>query len=80
MAGAGERLRLSGTPLATILGVLGERGTIEGDAVLATLPRAEAPALLRALIEKGVDIDEARWVGGDLESVFMAETGDRDAV
>jgi ABC-2 type transport system ATP-binding protein len=80
MAGAGERLRLSGTPLATIMGVLGERGTIEGDAVLATLPRAEAPALLRALIEKGVDIDEARWVGGDLESVFMAETGDRDAV
>lgn len=80
MAGAGERLRLSGTPLATMMGVLGERGTIEGDAVLATLPRAEAPALLRALIEKGVDIDEARWVGGDLESVFMAETGDRDAV
>jgi ABC-2 type transport system ATP-binding protein len=79
MAGAGERLRLSGTPLATIMGVLGERGTIEGDAVLATLPRAEAPALLRALIEKGVDIDEARWVGGDLESVFMAETGDRHA-
>ncbi|QBX37772.1 ABC transporter ATP-binding protein [Brevundimonas sp. S30B] len=80
MAGAGERLRLSGTPLATMMGVLGERGTIEGDAVLATLPRAEAPALLRALIQKGVDIDEARWVGGDLESVFMAETGDRDAV
>ncbi|MFN4040509.1 MAG: ABC transporter ATP-binding protein [Brevundimonas sp.] len=80
MAGAGERLRLSGTPLATMMGVLGERGTIEGDAVLASLARAEAPGLLRALIEKGVDIDEARWVGGDLESVFMAETGDRDAV
>lgn len=79
MAGAGERLRLSGTPLATMMGVLGERGTIEGDAVLASLARAEAPALLRALIEKGVDIDEARWVGGDLESVFMAETGDRHA-
>lgn len=79
MAGAGERLRLSGTPLATMMGVLAERGTIEGDAVLASLARAEAPALLRALIEKGVDIDEARWVGGDLESVFMAETGDRHA-
>lgn len=78
-AGAGERLRLSGTPLAAMMGVLGERGVIEGDAVLAALPRAEAPALLRALIEKGVDIDEARWVGGDLESVFMAETGDRHA-
>ncbi|MNJ49360.1 hypothetical protein D3C77_445840 [compost metagenome] len=34
----------------------------------------EAPALLRALIEQGVDIDEARWVGADLESVFMSET------
>jgi ABC-2 type transport system ATP-binding protein len=79
MAGAGERLRLSGSPLATMMSVLGERGAIEGDAVLASLARAEAPALLRALIEKGVDIDEARWVGGDLESVFMAETGDRHA-
>ena len=44
------------------------------DAVMAAVPRAEAPALLRALIEQGVDIDEARWVGADLESVFMTET------
>ena len=55
--------------------------TLDGDAVLAAIPRAEGPALLRALIEQGVDIDEARWVGADLESVFMTETssveGDR---
>src|SRR5690606_28525014 len=74
LTGSGERLRLSATPLATVMAVLGERGRIEDDAVMAAVPRAEAPALLRALIEQGVDIDEARWVGTDLESVFMAET------
>ena len=75
LTASGERLRLSATPLARIMGVLGDKGTIDGDAVLAAIPRAEGPALLRALIEQGVDIDEARWVGADLESVFMAETG-----
>jgi len=75
----GERLRLSVTPISRTLEILaalpGAHGGLEGDAVMATLPRAEAPALLRALIEGGVDIDEARWVGADLESVFMTETG-----
>jgi ABC-2 type transport system ATP-binding protein len=75
LTAAGERLRLSATPLARIISVLGDKATIDGDAVLAAIPRAEGPALLRALIEQGVDIDEARWVGADLESVFMAETG-----
>ena len=75
LTAAGERLRLTATPLARIMGVLGDKATLDGDAVLAAIPRAEGPALLRALIEQGVDIDEARWVGADLESVFMAETG-----
>jgi len=75
LTAAGERLRLSATPLAKIMSVLGDKATLDGDAVLAAIPRAEGPALLRALIEQGVDIDEARWVGADLESVFMAETG-----
>ena len=35
----------------------------------------QAPALIRALVQGGVDIDEARWIGADLESVFMTETG-----
>lgn len=74
LTGTGERLRLSATPLAKVMAVLGERGRLDGEAVMAAVPRAEAPALLRALIEQGVDIDEARWVGADLESVFMAET------
>ena len=75
LTASGERLRLSATPLAKIMAVLGDKATLDGDAVLAAIPRAEGPALLRALIEQGVDIDEARWVGADLESVFMTETG-----
>lgn len=79
LTSSGERLRLSATPLARILGIIsdlpGASGVIEGDAVMATLTRADTPALLRALIQGGVDIDEARWVGADLESVFMSETG-----
>lgn len=77
LTSGGERLRLSLTPMARALEVLGARGTIEGNAILAAIPRTEGPALLRTLIEKGIEIDEARWVGGDLESVFMTETGTR---
>jgi ABC-2 type transport system ATP-binding protein len=79
LTSAGERLRLSVTPISRTLEVLAAlpnaSGSLEGDAVIAALPRPEAPALLRALIEAGVDVDEARWVGADLESVFMTETG-----
>ena len=71
----GERLRLSVKPAERVLEVLGAKGSMEGAAVLAAIPRAEGPALLKALIENGIDIDEARWVGADLESVFMSETG-----
>jgi ABC-2 type transport system ATP-binding protein len=39
------------------------------------VPRPEAPNLIRALVEQGVDITEARWVGTDLESIFFTETG-----
>jgi len=72
---SGERLRLSVKPSEKVLQVLGARGSMEGSAVIAAIPRAEGPALLKALIEQGVEIDEARWVGADLESVFMTETG-----
>ncbi|QTC91751.1 ABC transporter ATP-binding protein [Brevundimonas goettingensis] len=72
---SGERLRLSVKPSEKVLQVLGAKGSKEGDAVIAAIPRAEGPALLKALIEQGVEIDEARWVGADLESVFMTETG-----
>lgn len=75
LTASGERLRLSLTPMAPAMAVLGDRGSLEGNAILAAISRTEGPALLRALIEKGIDIDEARWVGADLESIFMTETG-----
>jgi len=76
LTGSGERLRLSLRPQAAALDLLGQRGTAEGtDAVMAAVSRAEAPALLKALIERGVELEEARWVGTDLESIFFTETG-----
>lgn len=70
-----ERLRLSVTPLAKAMALLGARASLDGDAILAAVPRAEAAAAIRALVEGGVDIEEARWIGADLEDVFMNQTG-----
>ncbi len=75
LTSAGERLRLSVDPTDKALGVLGDRGTLEGNVVLASIPRSEAASVMRALVQGGVDVSEARWVGADLESVFMTETG-----
>lgn len=75
LTASGERLRLSVTPLAKAMSVLGDRATLEGDALVAAVPRSEAAAAIRALVEGGVDIEEARWIGADLEDVFMSETG-----
>ena len=71
----GERLRLTVSPADQALELLGAKGLAEGGAVLADIPRAEGPALIRALAAAGVDIHEARWVGADLESIFFTETG-----
>lgn len=71
----GERLRLNVSQADKALAVLGDKGAREGEAVLAAVTRAEGPALIRALVEQGVDIVEARWVGTDLESIFFTETG-----
>jgi len=75
LTAVGERLRLAVAQQAQVLEVLGATGTAEGDGVLADLQRDEAPALIRALAAAGVDIQEARWVGTDLEAIFFTETG-----
>ncbi len=75
LTASGEQLRLSVKPSEQVLTILGARGSRDGAAVLANVPRAEGPALIRALVEAGIEIDEARWVGADLESVFFTETG-----
>jgi ABC-2 type transport system ATP-binding protein len=66
------RLRLVATPVAQVLAVLGDKGKADGDdAVLADIPRADTPALIKALVEAGVDITEARWRDADLEGVYL---------
>ena len=62
-------------PVEKVLGALSVRATRDGEAVLAEIKRPDAPALIRALVEQGVDIHEAKWVGADLESIFFTETG-----
>ena len=69
-----EQLRILATPQAAVLDILGKRGTADGEAVLAAITRAEAPDLIRALAGRGVDIVEARWVGGDLERAYLFHT------
>lgn len=80
LTGVDERLRLLATPVAKVLEILGDRGLADGsDAVLAAIPRAEAPALIAALVKAKIDVTEARWIGGDLEKVFLSHTGESDA-
>lgn len=78
LTASGERLRLSVKPVERVAEILGAKGVRDGAAVLAHVTHAEAPALIRALVEAGIEIDEARWVGADLESVFMTETGHQE--
>lgn len=74
-----ELLRLTVSPVDKALAVLGDKARLDGDAVLAAVERAAAPALIKALVKAGVDITEARWVGGDLEQVFLSLTGEPHA-
>ena len=75
----GERLRLSVRDPAGVAASIGQGAEALPDAVLVSLARTDAPALIRRLAGEGVDIFEARWVGADLEAVFMQETGGQDA-
>lgn len=75
LTSVGERLQFALAQKDKALEVLGAAGSVHGELVLADIKRAEAPALFRALVDKGVDITEARWVGTDLESIFFTETG-----
>lgn len=74
-----ELLRLTVSPVDKAMAVLGDKARADGDAVLATIDRKDAPALIKALVKAGVDITEARWVGGDLEQVFLSLTGEPHA-
>lgn len=71
----GEQLVLKVGPVDTALAILGARASLSGDGVRVAASRAEGPGLIRLLVQGGVDIHEARWVGTDLEGVFFTETG-----
>ena len=75
LTSVGERLRLSVGSAEAALAVLGAKASASGGAVVVEAARADGPALIRALVQAGVDIHEARWVGTDLEGVFFTETG-----
>jgi len=68
-----EKLRLLAVSKAALLDRLGARAVPDGDGVLVAVSRAEAPALLRELIGGGIDLVEARWVGGELENFYLAQ-------
>ncbi len=69
-----EKLRLMATSQAALLAALGGLGAADGDGVLVTVSRAEAPALLRELVTNGIDLIEARWIGGGLEKFYLEQT------
>lgn len=75
LTSVGERLRLSVGSAETALALLGARATLTGDGILVEATRADGPGVIRSLVQAGVDIHEARWIGTDLESVFFTETG-----
>ena len=55
-----------------MLATLGDKGEADGpDAVLAEIRKDEAPGLIKALVEAGVEITEARWRDADLEGVYL---------
>lgn len=70
-----EYLRLTASPLAEVKNIVGESGQIVEDAIHINIRRHDTPALINYLVSRNIDIMEARWIGADLEAVFMAETG-----
>ena len=74
LTGATEYLHLVASPLSRVKEIVGDAAEIVGDAVLVNIRREDTAGLIRHLVHSDVDVMEARWVGGDLEAVFMSET------
>ena len=71
----GESLWLDARPLERALARIGAAGRRDGEGISVAIPRADAPALLAALVGDGVELHEARWVRPGLEALFLARTG-----
>jgi ABC-2 type transport system ATP-binding protein len=75
MGAGSEQLVLTAAPADKALAVLGARARAgENGTLTVDARREEAPGLIRALVEAGVEITEARWSGVDLEAFFFAQT------
>ena len=70
LLGGEERLWLDASPAERVLATVGARGEVHAGGVAVSIPRAETPALLKALGEAGVAIYEARWLRSGLERYF----------
>lgn len=75
-----EKLRLIVNRPEALMQMLGAKASRDGDGVLAAISREEAPALLRRLVQDGLDITEARWVGGQLETFYLEQVGYQEQV
>jgi ABC-2 type transport system ATP-binding protein len=67
-------LLLRATPVETALGVLGSQARRQGESIAVDVNAEDAPAVIRRLVEAGVDIYEARWSSASLEDVFLSLT------
>jgi len=74
VAGQGS-LFIRATPLAKAMAVLGARGRVDGDGIIADVAEEAVPALIRDLVSAGVDVFEARWITQSLERVFLSAMG-----
>jgi ABC-2 type transport system ATP-binding protein len=70
-----EKLRLAVGKPEAVLAMLGPKAVRDGDGVLVAISRDEAPALLRQVVQAGIDLTEARWVGGQLETFYLEQVG-----
>ena len=74
VAGQGG-LFIRATPLAKAMAVLGARGRVDGDGIIAAVAEDAVPGLIRDLVNAGVDVFEARWMTQSLERVFLSTMG-----
>lgn len=71
------RLRIEAAPIETVLRHLGAAGTRDGDAAIARMPREAVPALVAALVQAGVSIQELRRIEYGLEDLYFSAPEER---
>jgi ABC-2 type transport system ATP-binding protein len=76
LVGRESRLRIEAAPIQKAAAILGPKATPDGaSALLVPATRTEAPAIIKALVDGGVEVFESRWTMPTLESIFLDRTG-----